>query len=455
EAPPLTRYNGTMSSNRLRIRDAVHGDITLTEEEGRLLDTPQMQRLRGVHQLGLAYLVFPGARHSRFEHSIGTLHMTQVLIDAIQENALWEGGRGLQPEVVRILRAAALVHDVTHIPFGHNIEDQSGLLERHDSPARFQTVLSDETALGRELARQGIREEVLSVLGAGEEVEEPYLQQMISDSICPDLMDYLRRDAYYTGLDLQYDQRVAEYFRVDEKGRLFVDCAKEGLLREDVVSEILRMLQARYFFSERVYYHHAKVAAGAMIARAVEDLLEEGRLRPEELQGTTDEGLRLLLRERGKGERTRSLLGRLETRRLYKRVAVFPYQKNAEVQERLIAELFAPGARERRVAFERAREEEFRGRFGKDVEVLLYCPSRRMQLKECETLVRFPNEELRSLSSYREELPRVRDLEDSYLRLWKVYVLSSATEREERKFLQERVGEALPYARDSYLIQSG
>ncbi len=440
-----------MSKKRLRIRDAVHGDISLTEDEGRLLDTPQMQRLRGIHQLGLAYLVFPGARHSRFEHSIGTLHMTQVLIDAIQENALWEGGRGLKPETVRVLRAAALVHDVTHIPFGHNIEDQSGLLERHDSPARFQKVLSPATALGAELEKQGIREDVLSVLGAGREVKEPYLQQMISDSICPDLMDYLRRDAYFTGLDLQYDQRVAEYFRIDEKGRLFVDCAKEGLLREDVVSEILRMLQARYFFSERVYYHHAKVAAGAMIARAVEDLLAEGLLRVEELQETTDEGLRLLLADRAENPRTRSLLARLETRRLYKRVAVFPYQKNAEVQERMIFELFTLEARERRVAFERAREEEFKMRFGRDVEVLLYCPSRRMQLKECATLVRFPGEDLRLLSSFRDELPRIRDLEDSYLRLWKVYVLSSALDPEERRFLQNRVHEALPYAQDAYL----
>ncbi len=440
-----------MSTKRLRIRDAVHGDISLTEDEGRILDTPQMQRLRGIHQLGLAYLVYPGARHSRFEHSIGTLHMTQVLIDAIQENALWEGGRGLGPEVVQVLRAAALVHDVTHIPFGHNIEDQSGLLERHDSPARFHQVLSEEGELGRELARQGIRDDVLSVLGAGKDPAEPYLQQMISDSICPDLMDYLRRDAYFTGLDLQYDQRVAEYFRIDEKGRLFVDCAKEGLLREDVVSEILRMLQARYFFSERVYYHHAKVAAGAMIARAVEDLLEEGRIQAAELQECTDEGLRLLLMDRAEKPRTRALLERLKTRQLYKRVAVYPYQTNAGVQDRLIADLFAPEARECRAEFERAREQEFRERFGKEVELLLYCPSRRMQLKECATLVRFPGEDLRPLSSFREELPRIRDLEDSYLRLWKVYVLSSATAPEERRFLQERVQAALPYAENAYV----
>ena len=69
------------------VRDPVHGDIELTREEIRVIDTPQFQRLRGIKQLGTAYLVFPGAVHTRFEHSIGTLHMTEQLIQAINKNA--------------------------------------------------------------------------------------------------------------------------------------------------------------------------------------------------------------------------------------------------------------------------------------------------------------------------------------------------------------------------------
>ena len=105
--------------------------------------TPEMQRLRGVRQLGTAYLIFPGAQHTRFEHSLGTMHLTQRMVEAINRN------RGLAPreligvaeDEARILRAAALVHDITHIPFGHSIEDQSGLLERHDSPERYRALL--------------------------------------------------------------------------------------------------------------------------------------------------------------------------------------------------------------------------------------------------------------------------------------------------------------------------
>ena len=75
------------SNSTVIVRDPVHGDIELTREEIRVIDTPQFQRLRGIKQLGTAYLVFPGAVHTRFEHSIGTLHMTDRLITSVNKNA--------------------------------------------------------------------------------------------------------------------------------------------------------------------------------------------------------------------------------------------------------------------------------------------------------------------------------------------------------------------------------
>src|SRR5437762_6595500 len=95
------------------VRDPVHGDVHLTSEELALLDTPQMQRLRGVRQLGTAYLVYPGAQHTRFEHSIGTLHLTSRLVEAVNRNRELapDGLLGIADDEERILRAAALVHD--------------------------------------------------------------------------------------------------------------------------------------------------------------------------------------------------------------------------------------------------------------------------------------------------------------------------------------------------------
>lgn len=451
-----------MSRRYFVLREPVHGDVYLSKDEGRILDTREMQRLRGISQLGLAHLVFPGARHSRFEHSIGTLHMTSRLVSAVNRNAGLESGylRGVDEHEERLLRAAALVHDVTHIPFGHNIEDQTGLLPRHDSPERFSEMLSPQGELGAELKAQGLLDGVLGILGAGEEPAAPFLPQMISDTICSDLMDYLRRDAWYTGLDLRYDDRIADYFKIDsDSGRLFVDCEKQGLLREDIVSEILRMLQARYYFSERVYYHHAKIAAGAMVSRAVEIALLEGWIEARDLYDKTDEGLLILLRALASNhhgehaEAAASLLDRLAARRLFKRVSVFPYADNREVQGRLLERFFSPKAAEGRRAWEQAREDEFEEKFGRREMVLLYCPSRKMQLKEVGTLVRFPGEpELRALSAFRDRLPRIADLEESYLRLWKVYALTSATDPEERDFLQSCIRASLPDAHDAYRI---
>src|SRR5262249_49260725 len=248
-AGPAATVRGRTGGTALTVlREPVHGDIELSAEETRLIDTPESQRLRGVKQLGFAYLVFPGAMHTRFEHSIGTLHMCEQMVQAANRNAARDPAACMQvgEEARRILRISALLHDVTHIPFGHNIEDQTGLLPRHDRPERFHSVLGD-TALGRALDALGLRDTVLSVLGDGGAQVPPFWRQMISDTIDADLLDYLRRDAWYTGLELRYDRRVIDYFRVDRKTqRLYVDCDKNGILREDIVSEFLPLLHARY-----------------------------------------------------------------------------------------------------------------------------------------------------------------------------------------------------------------
>lgn len=432
------------------LRDPVHGDIELTKEEVRLLDTVEFQRLRGIKQLGTANLVYSGATHTRFEHSIGCVHMTERLLDAVNKNAARapESWVPVTADERRVLRFAALLHDVTHIPFGHNIEDQTGLLERHDVPARFEAVLGD-TQLGEALDSLGVRSEVLGVLTGRGEGMPPFWTQVLSDTIDPDLMDYLRRDAYYCGLELRYDMRVVGYFGVDrESRRLFVDCEKQGMLREDITSELLRMLESRYHFSERVYYHHAKVAAGALVARMVELALADGAITPGDLQTSTDQSLLddllRLGRERGLSRVVR-FAERFARRQLPKRVVVLPVYSNRDLQDELITRYFAGDPTER-FEWEDRMEERARAAFGRDMDVILYCPARRMQLKEARTLVRMPGGggEILPMSRFAEDLPRLRDLEASYPRLWKLYVFTSEADPEIRRRLQAMCLEALP-----------
>ncbi|MFO1077694.1 MAG: HD domain-containing protein [Planctomycetota bacterium] len=436
------------------LRDPVHGDIELTRDELRLVDTVEFQRLRGIKQLGFASFVFPGATHTRFEHSIGTLHVADQLIAACNKNAARDpaGCHAVTDAERRVLRAAALLHDVTHIPYGHNIEDQSGLLPRHDEPARFAAVLAPTSELGAELDRQGLHADVLAVLtGEGRRVP-PFWRQVISDTIDADLLDYLRRDAHYTGLELRYDRRVVDYFRIDRGSQqLFVDCEKNGMLREDIVSELLRVLECRYHFSERVYYHHAKVAAGALLSRMVELALRAGALGADDLQRATDESLVVQLAglDLGDADATARLMrfvARFRRRALPKRVLVLPYYGNREVQDELLDRFFAPGRHEARFRWEAEREREALAEFGEPCDVMLYCPKRRMQLKEVKTLVRFPGagEHTLPLDAFAEDLPRLRDLTDSYPRLWKLYVFTSAADKAQRRRLQELCLRALP-----------
>jgi hypothetical protein len=435
------------------VRDPVHGDIELTREEIAVIDTPEFQRLRGIKQLGTAYLVFPGAMHTRFEHSIGTLHMTGRLLDAVDRNGVRDpaGCLRIAPEERRILRLAALLHDVTHIPFGHNIEDQTGLLPRHDRPERFQAMIG-AGRLGEVLDAIGVRDEVLAVLSGEGRAVPPFWQQVLSDTIDADLLDYLRRDAYYTGLELRYDLRVVGYFRVDrDSGRMFVDCEKAGMLREDIVSELLRLLETRYHFSERVYYHHAKVAAGALIARMVEMALRAGALTANDLQHSADQSLLDRLAHADLGdpndtERLRRFSGRFARRELPKRVLVLPAYLNRDLQDELLERFFTPGRPEPRTRWEEAMQEQARAAFGRELDVILYCPARAMQLKEARTLVRLPGsgERIRPLCDFADDVPRLRDLEQSYLRLWKLYVFTSEPDRAIRKKLQSMCLAALP-----------
>ncbi|HED64453.1 MAG TPA: HD domain-containing protein [Planctomycetes bacterium] len=450
------------------LRDPVHGDVYLTHEELSVLDTPEMQRLRGVKQLGTAYLAYPGAVHTRFDHSVGVLHMTAGMIEALQRSFEEDPRRTLAvgEREARVVRMAALLHDVTHIPFGHNVEDQTGLFHRHDSAYRFERALAPETRLGARLEELGLRRDVLATL-LGDDAVPAYWSQIMSDTICSDILDYLARDAYFTGLRLGVDARVRNYFRIHRaSGNLYIDLAKRDLLREDILSEIVRLLEARYYFSERVYYHHAKVAAGALVSRAVELAVRADLVREEDFYDRTDESLLAMLAERAPraepalARRIRSMIDRVRERRLPKRACVLPLYANETVQDDLVA-LALPGrgpkSAERlaaRVDLEERIADLVRFATGRELEILLVCPAAHMQLKEAGTHVLWPGESApRPLSDFTDRVPRLADLERSYRNLWKFYVFATTDEPAVLRKVQEIAMAELPSAENVYSVE--
>ncbi|MDP6538624.1 MAG: HD domain-containing protein [Planctomycetota bacterium] len=440
------------------MRDPVHGDVYLTHEELAVLDTPQMQRLRGIKQLGTAYLVYPGAVHTRFDHSIGSLHVAQQIINAVNLSFDLDpaGTIRISDEEARVVRLAALVHDITHIPFGHNLEDQDGIFWRHDSAYRFRHMLGPDTRVGAVLGELGVAEEVLAILAPadGGPSIPPYWSQIVSGTVASDILDYLARDAYFTGLRLEVDSRVTSYFKVHRgSGNLFIDLTKHDLLREDILSEIVRMLEARYYFSERVYYHHAKVASGAMVARAVELALSAGNLREEDFYDQTDASvLDLLSRADGaESGALQRLLDDFRSRRLFKRACVFPRYENTGVQASLVERYFARGGAKNRTEAEARIADLVRFASGREVRVIAYCPARRMQLKEARTHVRWPGVEgVEPLSRFAEHVPRLADLERSYQNLWKFYVFADTADPAVLGRVQEAAKQEFSEATNAY-----
>src|SRR5262244_3967031 len=204
---------------RKLIRDAVHGDIEMGPLEVELIDTPEFQRLRGIKQLGTAYLVFPSAVHSRFEHSLGTSWMARRILQAVRRF------RVISPEDEIMIRVAALLHDITHIPFGHTLEDERRVLPRHDRDEARVDYFLKQSAVGRILKREGIQDAIIEVIRGN----DTYSSDIIGGAISADLLDYLRRDTYFCGLSQYYDQRIFETFTVED-GRLVMILEKRGVL---------------------------------------------------------------------------------------------------------------------------------------------------------------------------------------------------------------------------------
>src|SRR6478752_3064678 len=248
------------------IRDAVHGDIEVTSLEIELMDTPEFQRLRGIKQLGTAWMA----------HRILNAVRRTAEISADDEN---------------VIRVSALLHDLTHIPFGHTLEDERRVLPRHDKDEERVDYFYRRSAVGRILKREGLQDPVIDIIKGN----DSYASDIVGGAISADLLDYLRRDTYFCGLSQYYDPRIFESFIIDSN-RLVVNVEKNGTIRLDTLSELVNLLRIRYTLSERVYFHHTKIASGSMISKAVELALREG-MTVEELRTLKDETLIWTLRE--------------------------------------------------------------------------------------------------------------------------------------------------------------
>lgn len=332
------------------IRDPLHGDIRITALERRLIDTPAYQRLRRINQLAMVDVVYPGATHTRFLHSLGTLHVCSEMIAACNNSTKLVSFLAApdHPIPVRIgyyaellARLVALLHDTAHVPFGHVFEREAQVFERDEwqDPWRVARTLGSEgdftvalrdflgnhfgshpsraLRLSKSEAQSAadvlIQDIMLTLTAKGASVFDlryPFVYDLVGNTICADLIDYIQRDMYFCGLTEGLGQRFMQYLAVIpvrcrlsdgntydmQPLRLDGDdvVAPENSPQQDartlsrlvlmqyrynkrnapsvksyILGEAIDLVRRRKQVAERLYFHKTKLMATSMLSAAV------------------------------------------------------------------------------------------------------------------------------------------------------------------------------------------
>ncbi|MDI3482173.1 MAG: uncharacterized protein PWQ88_44 [Candidatus Methanomethylophilaceae archaeon] len=360
------------------IHDSVHGGIIVDEPFLSFLHRPEMQRLHNVRQLGLAYLVFPGANHTRFEHSLGVFHIARMMGEALE----------IEEHESRELKAAALLHDICHSPFSHTLEDivreTSGMdhmqlassIIRGEPLVNENSPFSSEHSIAEDLEKEDIDPDTVAsivsepirldpqqslLLDLGRQTyfgAKQYLNQVIHGPVDADQIDYLLRDAHYTGVAhgiIDMD-RIMNTIAV-HNGSLVV---KKG-----GAAAVEGMMVARALMYSSIYFHKTVRIAEMMLAKAVECA------SPSTLEGlyakTEAELCNQLLHQDGA---PRKLITRILRRELYKSAV---YISSSDIDDNIMESLLALTDYHKRIE----TEKEVADRAGiRREEVLIDIPSR-------------------------------------------------------------------------------
>lgn len=542
-------------------QDQLYGTITLSPLAIHIIDTPEFQRLSHIKQLGFTDLVYRGAQHTRFCHSIGTYFLTRTIMRHIVKNherlglghpgellpdyfcmfpynaypketdltnisvsnqSLWRG-------LIEVVSIAALIHDIGHVPFGHTLEDEfAGIYNRHDKlagPRLYELLFNENSSIRQVFSdihpnwirglpnRDEIKNEELSQLIyiilswkdqisppkdfstiLNEEMEilkgsnspkkkrlkdliswyhrfkenrmfQPFMTDIIGNTICVDLLDYLPRDRMNLGMEYRYHKRIFEYLTIRE-GQLYKDEGKRisimvtrpgrGGQRRDVATAVLDIMRERYEMAERVYYHHKKAAASSMLAKLAKLSLNSkprddekiypapwnsNNIKPPktpnmvhlsdmafiDFLGTVKikEGLRDLQKRLYNGLR-------FDRKLLYRTLLVIdsgliqlsPCSINyfiRDLREDKNGDPSNEGLQELEQKLAKAADVE-------NGEVLVYCPSPNMQSKEVDARLELDENRILPLRVQRESFAYhadVKVLEQYYQELWRIYIFVS------------------------------
>ncbi len=238
------------------ITDPIHKNIKFTQIEKELIDTPIFQRLRRIRQLAGAHLVYPGALHSRFEHSLGSMFLA-----GLSGQTLFSKDYLTDMDIIQKLRIAALLHDVGHGPFSHLFEEVSknGVKFSHES---FGQKIITDTVISDIIGKNGYDSKEIASISFGKH-KMNFLNEIISGGLSVDLMDYLPRDSYFSGTEygkIDY-HRIINSLEVSSQNNLGIN--KSSLYSYE------SMLISRYQMFKAVYFHKSVRSGEVMLLHSM------------------------------------------------------------------------------------------------------------------------------------------------------------------------------------------
>ena len=249
-----------MKKTHLDIIDPIHDFVRVNSNELKIIDTSIFQRLRRIRQLSGAHLIYPGAQHTRFEHSLGVMHIASMAGHALNEKGI------VSSDNIQNLRFAGLLHDIGHGPFSHLFEEL--LQKRKMSHEDIGRDIILKTQIGDLISANGFDKKFITELAFGNSKFQ-FMNEIISGALSADIMDYLLRDGYFTG---------AEHAKIDHNRLTYsLDVYKNKLaLEKSALVNFETMMISRYQMFKAVYFHKT-VRAGEVM------LLESMYLAEEEL----------------------------------------------------------------------------------------------------------------------------------------------------------------------------
>lgn len=306
----------TMKQEYKIIQDPVNGPIKVEQRLLRIIDASEVQRLRDIKQLGMVYLVFPGAQHSRFEHSLGAMHIAGMMAERLMADRKEE------------IMAAALLHDIGHPPFSHSFEDL--IMERTSmdhQEAGYRVITGkkpfEDSTIPAILEESGFIPRDVAAVAAGR--GKGLAGKIISGTIDCDELDYLRRDAYFCGTTLG----IVDHMRVIET--IFAD--RDIFIDEKGVPAIEELLVARLMMYRTVYWHKTARIAQKMVETAISHMDIDHTIF-----STTDQ---IMLAEASKNAEARKLIEKVKRRDLFKPVikSVYSRERMEQIMETLKEEI--------------------------------------------------------------------------------------------------------------------